>query len=149
LQPFGHTPDLALQPFGHDVEVPFDVPRCLLVHRPSCRASLAPTLISIVTAFLFRGTRFFLVIAQKVVLSRGGLFLQGDAVTESLEFSDEMALGLFGVGSAQVFGAEVVVGNIFLEDVPRGDEDGVGHGDDGLLGSFSAGIGEMAYWRPE
>jgi hypothetical protein len=85
-----------------------------LVHRPSCRASLAPTLISIVTAFLFRGTRFFLVIAQKVVLSRGGLFLQGDVVTESLEFSDEMAPGLFGVGSAQVFGAEVVVGNIFL-----------------------------------
>ncbi|HEY3123458.1 MAG TPA: hypothetical protein VGK70_05285 [Thermoanaerobaculia bacterium] len=49
--------DLSPQPFGHDVEMAFDVVGCLAIHRSSCLASRTPRLISIVAGFRARQTR--------------------------------------------------------------------------------------------
>ena len=62
-------------------------------------------------------------------------------MAESFELVDEsfaVALGVFGLAAGEVVIAEVVVGDLLGEDVPGGDEDGVGGRDRRFLVAAAA-----------
>jgi hypothetical protein len=67
-----------------------------------------------------------------------GEWFEVDLVPELLELADEPCRALLGGASVEVVGAEFVVGDVLVEDVVGGDEDGVAEGAGCFAGAAAA-----------